>query len=122
MAPDKYSNFRLRGIPLSYRSRSEVRQLIQDVLSIESGAIAAVHSLATNPTERTTKIATLSFTTIPPSLSDRSKKQWKFPLPSSEDTDGDDDDGVFKKDLVFDTHFMGFTPLQHTEQDDCRIE
>lgn len=122
MAPDKHSNFRLRGIPLSYRSRNEVRQLIQDVLSIESGAIAAVHSLATNPTERTTKVATLSFNTIPPPLSDRSNKQWILPLPASKDADGDDDDDVFRKPLVFDTHFMGFTPLQHTEQDDCRIE
>lgn len=120
MAPDSHSNFRLRGIPQSYQSRREVQELVKNVLSVGAEAIFTVQSLATNPIERTSKVATLTFNTIPSPLSDRSKKQWVVPLPQSDGVD--DDERISRKPLVFDTHFVGFTPLQHTEQDNCRIE
>lgn len=120
MAPDSHSNFRLRGIPQSYQSRREVQELVKNVLSVGAEAIFTVQSLATNPIERTSKVATLTFNTIPSPLSDRSKKQWVVPLPQSDGVD--DDERISRKPLVFDTHFVGFTPLQHTEQDNCRID
>ncbi|EAW19530.1 uncharacterized protein NFIA_026040 [Aspergillus fischeri NRRL 181] len=88
------------------------------VLSIGPGASVAVHSLAINPVERNSKVATLSFHTLPVSLSQGSKDQWKFALPP----DGDEDTVDTKPTLILDTHFSGFTPLQHSEEDSCDVD
>jgi hypothetical protein len=118
MATDHYQNFRLRGIPLRYQTRPDVRELIMSVLSIGPGASVAVHSLAINPVERNSKVATLSFHTLPVCLSDGSKDQWKFALPS----DGDEDIVNTRHTLILDTHFSGFTPLQHSGEGSCDVE
>ncbi|KAB2580327.1 hypothetical protein DBV05_g1295 [Lasiodiplodia theobromae] len=120
MAPDIHVNFRLRGVPHDCQSRSEVRELVGRVLPVESGTLI-IHSLAVNPTERTSRIATLTFNNIPHPLSDKTKDQWVFDLPRSDSSD-DDDAYARRRQLVFDTHFSGFTPLQHTEEDDCRVD
>ncbi|KAF7118670.1 hypothetical protein CNMCM5793_008208 [Aspergillus hiratsukae] len=88
------------------------------VLSIGPGASVAVHSLAINPVQRNSKVATLSFHTLPVSLSEGSKDQWKFALPP----DGDEDAVNTTHTLILDTHFSGFTPLQHSEEDNCDVD
>ncbi|KAF7176385.1 hypothetical protein CNMCM7691_002514 [Aspergillus felis] len=88
------------------------------VLSIGPGASVAVHSLAIDAVRRNSKVATLSFHTLPDPLSEGSKDQWKFALPSDEDEDTVDT----KHTLILDTHFAGFTPLQHSEEDSCDVD
>jgi hypothetical protein len=87
------------------------------VLYIGPGASVAVHSLAINPVDRNSKVATLSFHTLPVALSG-DKDQWKFPLPSNRDEEYVNT----KRLLILDTHFEGFTPLQHSEEDSCDVE
>ncbi|RDA91605.1 hypothetical protein CP533_4638 [Ophiocordyceps camponoti-saundersi (nom. inval.)] len=109
--PTHHQNFRLRGIPCQLQTRLEVRELVKKVLSVEPGVSLAVHSLAINPVEQRSKIATLSFQTLPSPLSDKSKNEWIFdhPLDVLEP----------KTPLVFDTHFSGFTPLHRSQEHDC---
>jgi hypothetical protein len=120
MPTDRHRNFRLQGIPREYQSRADVRELVKSILSIEPGASVAVHSLAISPVEHNSKVATLSFHALPDRLSGGSRNEWVFNLPADETPD----EGVFnrRKPLVFDTHFSGFTPLQHTKDDDCYME
>lgn len=115
-----YRNFRLRGIPVECQSRADVRDLVKRILSINFGASFVVHSLASNPLEIYSKIATLSFQTIPDSLSSAHTNEWAFSLPP--DLNSDNDRLSQKRSLVFDTHFSGFTPLQHMEDEGCKID
>jgi hypothetical protein len=116
MPTDRHRNFRLRGIPRKYESRAEVRELVKNILSIKPGASVTVHSLAIDPIQHNGKVATLSFGVLPDCLSDGSINQWVFTLLVNE---ASDENGF---NLVFDTHFSGFTPLQHTKDDDCYVE
>ncbi|KAL6798490.1 ankyrin repeat protein [Trichoderma sp. SZMC 28012] len=120
MSADRYQNFRLRGIPCECETRADVRELVKRILSIEAGASVVVHSLAISPIEQISKVATLSFHALPECLSDCSRNEWVFNLPVDE-TSGEDDFSR-RKSLVFDTHFSGFTPLQHTKDDDCYVD
>lgn len=120
MPTDSHRNFRLRGIPCEYQSRVDVRELVKGILSVEPGASVVIHSLAINPVDHISKVATLSFHTPPNCLSDSSRNEWVFNLPTDESSDWDDSSR--RKSLVFDTHFSGFTPLQHTKDDDCHVE
>ena len=115
-----YQNFRLRGIPGEYQTRADVRELVKKILSIETGASVAVHSLATNPFEHNSKVATLSFHDLPDRLSGDSRHEWVVNLPADEALDMGN--CRQRKCVVFDTHFSGFTPLQHTKDDDCHVE
>lgn len=120
MRTDRHQNFRLRGIPREYQSRADVRELVKSTLSIEPGESVAVHSLAISPVEHNSKVATLSFHALPDRLSNSSRNEWVFNLPADETLD---EDGFSRRtSLVFDTHFSGFTPLQHTKDDDCDVE
>ncbi|KAH7215630.1 hypothetical protein DER44DRAFT_806689 [Fusarium oxysporum] len=115
MAASNHKNFRLRGIPLEYETRNEVCSLVQKTLTLEPNASPTVYSLARSPTDPNSKIATLSFPSIPDSLSDRSKDEWNFNL--SEDNDFD-----FGRSLAFDTHFTGFTPFHRASDTECHID
>ncbi|KAL7901866.1 ankyrin repeat protein [Trichoderma sp. SZMC 28014] len=120
MSADRYQNFRLRGVPCECETRADVRELVKRILSIEDGASVAVHSLAISPIEQISKVATLSFYALPDCLSDCSRNEWVFNLPADENLG---DDGFSRRrSLVFDTHFSGFTPLQHTKDDDCFVD
>jgi hypothetical protein len=120
MQADSHQNFRLRGIPLKYQSRADVRELVQSTLSIELGESVAVHSLAISPVEHTSKVATLSFHTPPDCFSNVSRNEWVFNLPAVENPV---EDGLSQRtSLVFDIHFSGFTPLQYAKDDDCYVE
>ncbi|KAI1060120.1 hypothetical protein LB506_011261 [Fusarium annulatum] len=115
MAAASHKNFRLRGIPRDCETRSEVCTLIQETLALEPSASPTVYSLACSPTDPNSKIATLSFPSIPECLSDRTKTEWSFNL-----SDGNDID--FSRSLAFDTHFTGFTPFHRTNDNDCHID
>ncbi|KAH7191681.1 hypothetical protein BKA60DRAFT_471064 [Fusarium oxysporum] len=115
MAASNHKNFRLRGIPLEYETRNEVCSLVQKTLALEPNASPTVYSLACSPTDPNSKIATLSFPSIPDCLSDRSKVEWSFNL-------SDDNDIDFSRSLAFDTHFTGFTPFHRASDNDCHID
>ncbi|KAJ0132267.1 Uncharacterized protein HZ326_24648 [Fusarium oxysporum f. sp. albedinis] len=115
MAASSHKNFRLRGIPLEYETRNEVCSLIQKTLALEPSASPTVYSLAISPVDQNSKIATISFPSIPDSLSDRSRDEWVFHVSYGNDID-------FERSLVFDTHFAGFTPFHRTSDKDCYIE
>ncbi|KAF5538071.1 ankyrin protein 3 [Fusarium phyllophilum] len=115
MAAPSHKNFRLRGIPLECETRSEVCSLIQKTLALEPSASPTVYSLACSPVDPNSKVATLTFPSIPECLSDRSKVEWNFNL--SEDNDID-----FSRSLAFDTHFTGFTPFHRASDKDCYID
>ncbi|KAB2572339.1 Agglutinin [Lasiodiplodia theobromae] len=117
--PDSNVTFRLRGIPSQYSTKNAVQELVERTLSIHPDTRFDVHSVAANPLEPTSRVATISFQVIPTSLSDRSKKEWV--LEPQGDWYSDDIDG-WRKPLVFDTHFSGFTPLQSTKQEDCEVD
>ncbi|WKT53426.1 hypothetical protein QSH57_003988 [Fusarium oxysporum f. sp. vasinfectum] len=115
MAASNHKNFRLRGIPLEYETRNEVCSLVHKTLALEANASPTVYSLAPSPTDPNSKIATLSFPSIPNCLSDRSKDEWNFNV--SEDNDFD-----FGRSLSFDTHFTGFTPFHRASDTECHID
>ncbi|KAG5753803.1 hypothetical protein H9Q70_003566 [Fusarium xylarioides] len=115
MAAGGHKNFRLRGIPHECETRSEVCSLIQKTLALEPNDSPTVYSLAYSPTDPNSKIATLSFHSIPDCLSDRSKVEWSFNL-------SDDNDIDFSRSLAFDTHFTGFTPFHRASDEDCYID
>ncbi|KAJ0131001.1 hypothetical protein HZ326_25897 [Fusarium oxysporum f. sp. albedinis] len=119
MSADRYLSFRLRGIPCVYQSRVEVRELVKKILCIEPGASVVVRSLAISPIDGNSQVATLSFHTIPDSLSGYSRNEWAFELPAS---DSSNEDAFDVGLLVFDTHFSGFTPLHHAKDSDCHID
>ncbi|KAL0937157.1 uncharacterized protein CTRU02_206888 [Colletotrichum truncatum] len=107
MSTTRTPTFRVQGIPCEYQTRSDVRVLIKNVLSLGPSASVVVHSIPICPVERNSRTATVSFGALPECLSDYSKNQWVF-------RPGAEDDLSIKKSLVFDTHFSGFTPLQET--------
>ncbi|KAF5716140.1 ankyrin protein 3 [Fusarium mundagurra] len=115
MAAPSHKNFRLRGIPLECETRSEVCSLIQKTLALEPSASPTVYSLACSPTDPNSKVATLTFPSIPECLSDRSRVEWNFDL-------SDDNDIDFSRSLAFDTHFTGFTPFHRASDKDCYID
>jgi hypothetical protein len=115
MVASQHMNFRLRSIPIEYETRNEVCSLLQKTLGLEPSACSTVYSLALCPVTHNSKTATVSFPSIPESLSDRSRDEWVFPL-------SEDNNIGFGRSLVFDTHFAGFTPFQRSRDEDCHIE
>ncbi|KAJ4247834.1 hypothetical protein NW762_013043 [Fusarium torreyae] len=110
-----YLNFRLRGIPLEYETRAQVRDLVSKALELGPSASPTVYSLAISPGDQNNRTATLSFPIIPDRLKGHSKTEWVIDLPNEDDLD-------FGKSVVFDTHFAGFTPLQRASDHDCHAD
>lgn len=120
MATDSYVNFRLRGIPRALLDESHVRDLIHMVFSSVPRELIHVRSLADNPVEPNSRVATLNFATVPTPLSDRSKDEWKVDFPENHK---DAKHSTFRtRKLVFDTHFKGITPLHSKADEECPIE
>lgn len=120
MGSRNYKNFRLQGIPDTILDRSDLRQLVREILSLDVGTNVTVHSLASSPIAQSTKVATLSFDPVPSIFSGNVPSQWRFPIP----TPGGFDEGVVfrRRNVVFDTHFQGLTPLHHQQDHDCSID
>ncbi|KAL1625230.1 hypothetical protein SLS54_003318 [Diplodia seriata] len=120
MASQSYTNFRLRGIPNHARSRGDVRELVQQVLGLESQTTITVHSLASSPIEKNSAVATLSFESIPDALPPKKFPEWRFPVPTP---DNIDEDVILRtRYLFFDTHFHGLTPLHCKEDQECSVD
>ncbi|KAF2014520.1 hypothetical protein BU24DRAFT_371229, partial [Aaosphaeria arxii CBS 175.79] len=119
MTASSWRNFRLRGIPMEFQRKVDVCDFIKNILSMERDASLVVHSLAVNPIDGHTKVATLSFDTLPASLSNDNKNEWVFGMPENASFNGEILN--HKGRLVFDTHFSGFTPL-HDAEDDCYVD
>src|SRR5947207_12319847 len=119
LAPQPYKTFRVRGIPGSCGS-NEARKIIKATLRLENEGLGLqVCSIASNPYRQAQgKVATISFASVPSSLfNSAGKDEWRFPLQGSEfrrvpSKDGDDDAPHSGLELVFDTHFRGFTSLR----------
>ncbi|KAL7928945.1 ankyrin repeat protein [Trichoderma chlorosporum] len=120
MSANRCQNFRLRGIPCECETRADVRELVKRILSIEAGTSVVVHSLAISPIEQISKVATPSFHALPDCLSDCSRNEWVFSLPADETLC--ENSFSRRKSLVFDTHFSGFTSLQHTKDVDYHVD
>jgi hypothetical protein len=103
--------YRLRGIPQNQDERG-VEALIREALKLESDIDVKVCSLAESPYSKDWKIATLNFSNTPNCLSD--KDEWPFTLRRN------DEENHTEYNLVMDTHFRGFTPLQ--SDSDCIVE
>lgn len=119
MASDGHRNFRLRGIPESFQNRKQVCELVRTALRLEEDAEIAVHSLARNPLERCSRIATLTFENNIPKVLEGPQTEWIFTVPGS---DEDEAEKWGPQRLVFDTHFRGFTPLHRADDSECSTE
>jgi len=96
------SAFRVRGIPSSLTLDSLVQSLVE-TLEVEAEAIC-IRCFTTNP-YRAEKMAIVSFATLPSRLKEpQPTREWQTPLrlPTSESS---------AANLLFDTHFLGFSEL-----------
>ncbi|KAL1649447.1 hypothetical protein SLS58_001502 [Diplodia intermedia] len=116
MAGNGYQNFRLRGIPASVESQKQVRDLVRAALKLDEDSEIAVHSLARNPLENDSRIATLTFGDDPPRLLREPRTEWTCSLPEGNE---DEAEKWGPRRLIFDTHFRGFTPLHRADDSEC---
>ena len=110
--------FRVRGIPRSCKL-SETEVIIKTALRLENERPnLQICSIAFNPYRlEQEKVATIRFDRVPSSLSiNAGKDEWRFPLPRSELRrvfgESDDDASLKDAEIVFDSHFRGFTSLR----------
>lgn len=115
-ATTKTLAYRLRGIP-SNAEQCGVEELVRGVLELGDDIAVEVNSLADDPSRPGIKVATLEFSKTPKHLSEYTdSSEWKFSIPNSQKHDRE------KTILVFDTHFMGLTPLHSRSDAECSIE
>lgn len=103
--------YRVRGLPFSW-SRCTFIQMLSDSMKITEDSVR-VHSFAENP-YRAEKMAIISFDESHSILLSPSKKmEWQvqLQLSNNEATAEQSDDKVIQ--LLFDTHFLGFSELGH---------
>ncbi|CAH0043437.1 unnamed protein product [Clonostachys solani] len=108
--------FRLRGLPNRVGDRSDVSQLLSQVVGIpeERIEVCSLAKTCNNWEPLPSKVATIRLHVIPDCLSSASHlDQWEFPLAEEPD-----------QRLILDTHFQGLTALNdvkpedhHTDQD-----
>ncbi|KAK3319651.1 hypothetical protein B0T19DRAFT_270056 [Cercophora scortea] len=100
--------FRLRMIPNRVSSPADAATLLSKVLGITTDQII-VYSLAITPNNwesPPSRIATLRFKLVPPSLRDcMTQSEWRVSLPGAGHGD----------DLILDTHFQGMTTLNDVD-------
>lgn len=110
------TTFRLQGIPAFVSaqpvSKENVVQLLKNAWRIDDGVAVTVHSLATDPSDESRKIATLSFQPSPQSISPPEKIRTR-PLPV--EAEG-------SEELTLDVEFLGLTPLHREPDADCTYE
>lgn len=110
------TTFRLQGIPalLSEHPTSEedVICLVKKAWNIGDGAAIDIHSLATDPSDDTKKIATLTFD-VPPQFMSRPARKWITVLP------GESGNLI---ELALDLEFFGLTPFHREADADCTYE
>ncbi|KAF9641127.1 hypothetical protein BFW01_g486 [Lasiodiplodia theobromae] len=105
--------FRLKGIPATYKGREttkgDVKELVRKDFAVEESIEIYVESLGRNPTSRSQKIATLSFSKTPLRLATSPKSARAF-------------QGTSKSDLRLDIDFHGLTPLHSHDDAECDLE
>lgn len=105
--------FRLKGIPATYKGREttkeDVKELVRKDFAVEEFIEIYVESLGRNPTSRSQKIATLSFSKTPRRLATSPKSARAF-------------QGVSISDLRLDIDFHGLTPLHSHDDPECDLE
>ncbi|GME25839.1 ankyrin repeat-containing protein [Neofusicoccum parvum] len=82
--------------------------LLREAWKVPASTQVTVHSLATNPSQPETKVATISFSEMPGFLQAK-LNEW------TSEANG-------KKKLTLDTHFNGFTPLHADPDSDCLMD
>ncbi|MCJ1334586.1 hypothetical protein MMC10_011298 [Thelotrema lepadinum] len=106
--------YRITRIPEEF-DLPRLSQAIKSLFELED-AMFKLHSLAidaTDETEPRTKVATISFRTIPARLQSslHHADEWDFDIPLSPT------DPTNCSRIYLDTHFKGFTPLSPAERD-----
>lgn len=110
------TTYRLRGIPY-HSDRSYAQRLIRGALNLNDDVEINIRSFADGPFRygQRGKVATLTFSEVPPLLMS-TDSEWKLEYSDyktkSEST----------TNLIFDTHFHGFTPLHVDNDADCEVE
>ncbi|KAI9892636.1 MAG: hypothetical protein M1814_001329 [Vezdaea aestivalis] len=111
------TTFRVTNIPVEFDSK-KLQQVITSLFKLQDKSWVKVHSLAsdaTDPENRPTRVATVSFREMPQELGTTSTpaeaKAFDFSLENSQ---ADEDD----QRLDFDSHFHDFTPLSPVGGDD----
>lgn len=105
--------FRLRKCPDTVDAPT-VTRLLSDALGDVALEDINIQSLATDyGICTTTKTATLMFRKLPRLVTEQPEKtQWRISVAHSQG-----DASICPEDLVLDTHFQGFTPLNDVEPD-----
>jgi hypothetical protein len=108
--PSFDKTYRVRGIPNGY-NRKRTRETLNLVLGLgNTDGNLKLGSLATSP-YRSEKVATISFREIPLCL--QKGNEWRFEQPDTDDIDCP----LPSHQIVIDSHFWDFTPLQTFESE-----
>lgn len=114
MPPQRYTAYRLRGIPAG-SSKKDVENLASRALLCD-GATIRVESLASDLSRSGEAVAILNIANPPESLSSSNgTEEWILQVSLDDDVDGE-------LILVFDTHFHGCTTLHCPSTQDWKFE
>lgn len=108
---EPYHPYRVRGLPAN-TTRKVTIVLIKTVLG-EKGLGMRLRSLARDAYDAQYKVATVTFQKRPERF-EPNKSEWRFAV-MSEINSSDDERSVEDEEIVFDTHFHGFTTLNSFE-------
>jgi len=86
--------YRVKGIPVTHKDKRRIGQYLRSRFG--SSSAFEVRSIGLDPLSEKHFVATVTFTQIPSCLSDKGE-EWTL------------------QDIVVDTHFRGFTPLNLTD-------
>jgi len=110
-----HKTYRVQGIPAAY-TKEESRILLSSILEGDGeNPEPIVHSLGIDPSSSAGKrfqTATVTFKQDPKIFHDK-KDDWVFPITRSRPLHY----GATSYSLKFDSHFLGFTPLNSFEND-----
>ena len=109
----KAKTYRLRGLPSNFNELN-LQKAVSKALRVVDNTTVVVKSLASDPSRRGEKIATLELSKrSSPVLQDNAKAEWHISV---------HDDNHEELTLHFDTHFRGWTPLHSSSDEDCTME
>lgn len=104
----QHKNYRIRNINTGF-SKSSLEHALHSALRIGGGAAARILSLAPDPTYPGKLIATFSLEGAANSLSNEGT-EWTIFLEGQTMSDGHE---TVRQEVVIDSHFLGFTPLNN---------
>lgn len=117
-SPASRKTFRVRHVPYWCSAKGALRNIIAHLFHLDKPDSVRVASIAPCPINAREFIATVSFEADPEALStqdnnDQSRNEWRFEVPSLAEG---------SVCLMFDTHFLGFTPYHDQGDSSCTLE